>query len=134
MVLYFCIVLIFNFLNFVGLDEEDCILKSIPEDISNIACDEISTYFQWVIDIQQVISRWKKSFTEKSLTYDNIQHFNHFYLHVSAVGHSVLASSLVYDIQLAEEAHNEFLKLFEQLNIHLIKYIAGQPEASWLVN
>lgn len=118
---------------FLGLEGEECILKSIPDDITSLSCEGINTLFQWVIDVQQVLGWWKKSFTEKSLTFDNMQHFNHFYVHVSDVGSAVHASSLVYDVQLANDAHTEFLKLFEQLNIHLIKYISGQPEVSWLV-
>lgn len=114
-----------------GLDESDCVIKSVPDDISSNSCESICTYFQWVVDIQEVFSRWKRSFYNKNLNYDDIQHYNHFYINLHNICVALCAPSLLVDTHDGEGSRNEYLKLFEKLNIHLIKYIPGQPSAGW---
>lgn len=113
------------------MEGDDCLLMAVPQDIISLSCEEISSYFQWVIEIQHILGRWKKSFTDKSLTYDNLQHYNHFYVNIDNIGTALRARPLVVDPHLSEGSRNDYLKLYERLNIHLIKYIAGHPEASW---
>lgn len=89
------------------------------------------TYFKWIVDIQQILADWKKEFSEKTLNFDSIQHYNHIYSNLDNIGAALCTPFLVADPEVAEGGRSEYLKLFERLNCHLIKYISGHPEASW---
>ena len=91
----------------------------------------MEVYFQWIVDIQQILADWKREISEKTLNYDSIQHYSHIYTNLDNIGAVLCASFLVPDPEIVEQGHYEFLKLFERLNCHLIKYISGHPEASW---
>ena len=114
-----------------GLAGEDCWLKTVPDDILACSSDDIQTYFKWIVEIQQILAEWKREFFEKTLNYDDIQHYNHIYINLDNIGAALCAPFLVADPEVAEGGRSEYLKLFERLNCHLIKYISGHPEASW---
>ena len=116
---------------YLGISESNYLIKSIPNDVIGNSCDDVRAYFQWVVDVQNVFNRWKTSFSNKSLNYDDIQHYNHFYVNLHNVCTALSAASLLVDPHDGEGSRSEYLKLFEKLNIHLIKYIPGQPSAGW---
>ena len=91
----------------------------------------MEVYFQWIVDVQKILADWKREFSEKTLNYDSIQHYYHYYINLYIIGGALCTPFLVADPDVAEGGHSEYLKLFERLNCHLIKYISGQPEASW---
>ena len=78
-----------------------------------------------------MLADWKRQFSEKTLNYDSIQHCIHFYVNLDNIGAALCVPFLVADLEIVEQVHYEYLKLFERLNCHLIKYISGHPEASW---
>ena len=115
---------------FLDLANEDCWLQAIPDDVIACSCEDMEVYFQWVVDIQEILAAWKREFSE-NLNYDSIHHHHHFSINLQVIGAALCTPFLVVDPEVTRGRCFEYLKLFERLNCHLIKYIYGHPEASW---
>ena len=115
----------------VGITNEDCWLQAIPDDILACSCDDMLTFFKWIVDIQKILADWKRELSKKTCNYDSIQHYNRFYINIINIGTALCTQFLVADFEIVEGGLSEYLKLFERLNCYLIKYTSGHPEASW---
>ena len=86
-------------------------------------------YFDWVYQIQTTLFEWYQKFTKKNINYDEIFMYASHQSQLEHLGKTLGASSAI--VEDTETAKNEFLIAFEQLNILLIKYIPGKPDAKW---
>ena len=86
-------------------------------------------YFDWVYQIQTTLLEWYQKFTKKHINYDEIIMYASHQPQLEHLGKILGASSAI--VKDTETAKNEFLIAFEQLNILLIKYIPGKPDAKW---
>ena len=116
-----------------GIEEDSTILSELPADVREVRLEDMHRYFQWVIDVQAVLLLWKRKFTEQNLTFDLMLDYLHLGTHVMDVGKSLCSESLVVDSSVMEASKSQYLRLFEKLNYHLVKYIPGHPEAGWYV-
>lgn len=91
----------------------------------------IYRYFEWVCKIQEFLTLWKKKFHTLDVNHDEILMYANWQSQLNSIGHSVDANSVVTDSKKVEETKNQFLKLFEQLNCLLIKYIPNIPGSKW---
>ncbi len=114
-----------------GLLKEECMITEIPEDVKKINCPEVTAYFQWIVDIQNVLWQWKGNFTTMLLNFDQILEYLRFFENISEVCKAVNATPLFMDSDAVERTHHEYQRLFESLNCHLIKYIPEHPEHGW---
>ena len=114
-----------------GLLKDERVITEIPDDVAKIPCAELHAYFQWIIDVHEVLSQWCKKFSNRLLNYDEIQEYHKFYMDIDKVGVATCALPAVMKSEEAEAARIEYLKLFECLNCLLIKYIPGHPEHGW---
>ena len=81
--------------------------------------------------IQKILLEWKQKFTQQQINYDEILIYASYQSQLKHLGQVVCASSAIMDTQDTLAMKNMFLDAFEQLNILLIKYIPGQPDAKW---
>ena len=114
-----------------GLLKEECMITELPEDVKQINCPEITAYFQWIVDIHNVLSHWKGNFTTMLLNYDQILEYVRFYDSINVVSKAVNATPIFMQLEAVERTHCEYKKQFESLNCHLIKYIPEHPEHGW---
>lgn len=120
-----------GYCNAKGLLKEECLISEIPEDVKKLGCPEITAYFQWVLDIQNVFAVWKGKFPSMLLNFDEILEYMKYFTHVIEVSKAINATPLVMEMEDVKKAHEEYQKLFEALNCHLIKYIPEHPEHGW---
>ena len=120
-----------SYCNYEGIEEEDRILTELPKAVRQSPLEEMHKYFQWVVDVQAVLAQWKRKFMNQTLTFDQMLDYIRLGRHVENVGAAVCGSPLVMDPSVVEENKGAFLRQFEKLNQHLIKYIPGHPEAQW---
>ena len=88
-------------------------------------------YFEWVRQVQIVVLTWQRKVQEKELNYDDILLYALFQNGIELIGHAVGAISTVIEPHVISEQKNNFLQLFEQLNVLLLRYIPGKPEVNW---
>ena len=91
----------------------------------------LSRYFQWVYRLQALLLEWKKNFEEQEVNYDEIVTYMSQHSQLKNLGQAICASSAIVDAKYTQDAQKMFVNGFEQLNILLIKYIPGQPDAKW---
>ena len=85
-------------------------------------------YFDWVRDVQGVLLKWKEMFIQQECNYDEIVIYTSRQSQIKHLAQTFCVSSAIVDAQAVK---NTFLNDFEQLNVLLIKYIPGQPDAKW---
>ena len=85
-------------------------------------------YFHWVCHVQAVLLEWKEKFMQQECNYDEIFIYTSQQSQLKRLGQTFFVSSAIVDAQAVK---NTFLNVFEQLNVLLIKYIPGQPDAKW---
>ena len=91
----------------------------------------LSRYFQWVYRLQALLLEWKKKFEEREVNYDEIVTYMSQHSQLKNLGQAICASSAIVDAEYTQDVQEMFMNAFEQLNILLIKYIPGQPDAKW---
>ena len=114
-----------------GLLKEECLISDIPEDVKKLNSPEVTAYFHWIVDIQKVLALWKGKFPSMLLNHDEILEYLKFYSDAECVSKAVNATPLLMDSDAVERSHQEYQKLFEALNCHLIRYIPDHPEHGW---
>ena len=85
-------------------------------------------YFDWVRHVQAVLLEWKEKFTQRECNYDDIFIYTSQQSQMERLGEIFFVSSAIVDAQAMK---NTFLNVFEELNVLLIKYTPGQPDAKW---
>ena len=108
------------------LDEE-----SMPRDISECSSVDVKVFFTWISKAQQVMDGWRVKFHSRNVNHDEILHYTKNFSQISRVASALYAETLVVDMQYMQGLKQKFLQHFELLNIFLLCYIPGQPEAGW---
>ena len=85
-------------------------------------------YFDWVRHVQAVLLERKEKFMRQECNYDEIVIYTSQQPQIKHLDQTFCVSSAIVDAQAVK---NTFLDVFEQLNVLLIKYIPGQPDANW---
>ena len=111
------------------------------EDIGhlNSSCSTIDTsviihlcrYFEWVRQVQTVVLTWRSRVVKRELNYDDIMLCAYVQKGIQNIGNKIGVTSSTLESHGLEAQKNAFLICFEQLNIMLLRYIPGQPEAKW---
>ena len=78
-----------------------------------------------------MLKHWSEKFQKDDVSYDEIMNYCSDLGRLQPLGKEVCAPQLVVDLASVEHAKNTFLAKFENLNMHLIKYIPGLPESKW---
>lgn len=105
--------------------------ESMPTDVSESSCDGVKIFFEWVAKAQQTLDSWRQKFQTQRINSDEIQLYTTTFSQLSRVATALSAESLVVDIQHVQAAKQDLLQAFEILNVQLLRYISGQPEAGW---
>ena len=89
-------------------------------------------YFEWVRQVQTVVLMWQNRVMNRELNYDDIMLYAHVQNGIQKIGDEISATPSVLESHTVLHGQkNAFLECFEQLNIMLLRYIPGQPEAKW---
>ena len=88
-------------------------------------------YFEWVKQVQGVILTWQERLNSVELNYDDIIHYASVLTGIQSIGHAISAHSEDVVSNNLEGQKNTYLVCFEQLNVLLLRYIPGKPEAKW---
>lgn len=102
---------------------------TMPLDVAQSSCEGVKEFFSWLSRAQQVLSVWREKFTSKKINYDSIMLYTEVFSLLSRAATSLSANTLVVDAQYVQAIRTDFLQAFELLNIMLIRYIEGHPEA-----
>lgn len=86
-------------------------------------------YFEWVTEVQTVVQEWQKKVERKELNYCDILHYVCYQKDIKQIAIDYM--SIVIDPDVFFVQRSSFLQSFEQLNILLLRYIPGKPEAKW---
>ena len=105
--------------------------ESMPADVSESSCEGVKVFFEWVSKAQQTLDSWRQKFQNRHINYDEIQLYTTIFSQLNRVATALSAESLVVDIQFVQGLKQDLLQAFEMLNILLLRYIPGQPEAGW---
>ncbi len=74
---------------------------------------------------------WRDKFLQLKVNYDDVLLYASTQAWLNNLGLTVCATSAVIDSTGIQKVKNMILQNFEQLNILLIRYIPGQPDARW---
>ena len=88
-------------------------------------------YFEKIADIQRVLKHWSVKFHQQDVTFDEVLHYASAHVKLLALGDSVCAPSLVVEFSAVQNVKTTFLSDFELLNVYLLRYIPGKPDAKW---
>ena len=106
--------------------------ETMPVEISSSTCDGVKKFFNWLSRAQQVLKEWKDKFTSKKVNYDSIKLYLDAYGLLNRAATSLSANSLVVDANYIHTVKSDFEEAFETLNITLLRYISGHPDAGYL--
>ena len=84
-------------------------------------------------EIQRVLDHWSKKFLRQDISYDEVLLYANNHTKLNPLGEMVCASSLVIDFNQLQNIKTNILSEFEMLNVHLLKYIPGQPDVKWCI-
>lgn len=74
---------------------------------------------------------WQRNVKEQKLSYDGIMLYSDNQSGLNKLGHALCATSTVIDRNSIQEYKVSYLEYFEMLNMLLLRYIPGKPEAKW---
>ena len=74
---------------------------------------------------------WQNRILLRELNYDDIILYALVMSGIQSIGNAVSATSAAVESHTLEVQKNAYLACYEQLNILLLKYIPGKPEAKW---
>ena len=78
-----------------------------------------------------MLDHWKKKFHHQNVSYDEVLLYANNHSKLNKLGNMVCASSLIVEAGMVQKIKTTILSNFEMLNIYLLKYIPGQPNAKW---
>lgn len=115
------------------LEETKSVLndENMPLDVIQSSCEGVKKFFRWLSQAQQVLAAWRQKFVAKDINYDGIQLYLDVFSLLNRAATSLSANTLVVDAQYVHAVRTDFLQAFELLNMMLICYISGQPEAGY---
>ena len=83
--------------------------------------------------MQAALVEWKQKFMNQQINYDEILAYANQQSQLENLAQIVCAFSAIVDAQDTIAMKTLLLNTFEQLNIVLIKYIPGNPDAKWCI-
>jgi hypothetical protein len=86
----------------------------------------ICRYFQWIAEIQETLQCWKKKFCEDNVNYMEVIFFTN-----NLEMFKVHPTTLLVSYSNLQMFRNNFVREYEALNIRVLRYIPGQPDAQW---
>lgn len=104
---------------------------TMPLDVSQSTSEGVQKFFGWLSRAQQVLAAWRDRFTSKKINYDSIVLYVEAYSLLNRAATSLSATTLVVEAHYVQAIRTDFLQAFELLNMMLIRYINGQPEAGY---
>ena len=106
---------------------------SLSSDVTECPTEGVVVFFKWIAQAQRILGEWKDRLKTMDVNYDELL----LYLkHISQIGRAAVSLSsdgLVMDSTTVKAMKQDFLQQFELLNMFLIRYVVGQPEAGWYV-
>ena len=116
-----------------GLEDREAILREdhFPSDVVDCPSENVKKFFSWVSKAQDVLSVWQQKFTSKHINFDEILLYGKNFSQINRVATVFQSESLVVDTHDVQLVKQEFLQSFELLNMLLICYIKGHPDAGW---
>ena len=105
--------------------------RGIPGIISSSPDEDVHRYMDWVLRMQEVLVYWKTKFAKSLVNFDDVFNYASHQQQMLDLSNAVNAHSCVVSTDSVHTAKITLLEDFEQLNIHLIHYIPGEPEARW---
>ena len=110
---------------------EMVLADSLPQDIACLPSDDVHKYFEWVRKIQKVLLDFQRKIHESDCNYDDIIMYASNQAKLFHIGRLVCCSSAIIDSQDLKSSMNNYLVLFEKINVHFIKYIPGNTHAKY---
>lgn len=105
--------------------------EGIPDTIASSKHEDILKYFCWVQRVHVILVHWKDKFALKLVNYDDVLNYASHQQQCNHLSVAVSAWNSMVSTELIQQVKNALLENFEQLNMHLIYYIPGEPEARW---
>ena len=103
----------------------------LPQSILENPSTSVKQYFSWIQKIHKVMLSWKKKLDENDANYDEINLYTQKQHHIHEIAQHVSATGLVISPDNLLVVKNDFLEKVEQLNIHVLKYVPGDPKLGW---
>ena len=108
-----------------GLDTSKATLTIPPNE-------DLHTFFSWVHKLQEILLDWqRKILHEKECNYDEIMLYASNHAMLLQIGDLFCVPSSIGDLQQIQQTKNVYLRQFERVNGHIIKYIPGDPRAKY---
>ena len=104
----------------------DGVLSSCPDYRT---CSDLQTYSDWVSNISQILREWYTKLHCGSFNYGELLQYQPFHSFFCEVGYKLCAEDEVIPAEELSSLKIRYEELFEQVNVHLIKYIPGNREA-----
>ena len=124
---------IFNtYCNSRKLFNESCLLSdSTPDEVLSCPWEDVKKYFGWVQNVQNVLRFWYTKFFNSNVNYDELLQYASNNVILNTLGRAVCATMFVMDMQDISQIKDTYNANFEQLNIYLLRYVPGHPEAKF---
>ena len=106
--------------------------NALPANIASSSCEGAKKFFKWLVKAQQVLKAWMDKFTSKKVNYDSIKLYLDVYGLLNRAATSLSAHTLVVDSNYIHAVKTDFEQAYELLNITLLRYIPGHPDAGYL--
>ena len=106
-------------------------IDSTLSDLCGVASEEVAIYFKWVLGIRRLLSSWKEKFSSKSIQYNEIKMYKENWNNIHDLGEALQTLETIINHGNVCSVETQFQTLFEKLNVVLIKYLPGDPNAKW---
>ena len=124
---------VFNaYCNSRNLMGHGCLLtEKQPQEIKDCQWEDIRSYFEWIRNVQDVLSTWRNKFLSNNVNFDEILMYASNSVAIDGLGRAVCAAEYVVDVQDVGEVKKTFALSFEQLNCCLIRYVHNHSEVKF---
>ena len=106
------------------------ITEKMPQEVQDCTNNDVQSYFNWVQAIQKFLCFWKGKFSNKHVSYDEIQMCKNSSV-TKNLGSTVCATICVLHEEDICQLEQRFEYLVEQLNCYLLRYIPDHPELKY---
>lgn len=106
------------------------VLGKVPDDLQN-ALPQTRAYFEWVLDVQSFLLRWKNKLSDKKVNYGEIFTYQHHYPGMEKVLSALGCQEYVYDRKSLEDLSSEFDLKRGKVNNLLIHTFHESHQTLW---
>ena len=110
-------------------DVVGCAGGIIPDYLDSCTCGDVQNYLDWVAKICQILREWYTKIHNGTFNYGELLQYQLYYSYFHDVAHKLWMADLVVPMAELSSAKYLYEELFEQVNVHLIKYIPDHMEA-----